>query len=104
MKGMIALLLLLCLSACDSASTLKHGLAQSQAVAAELERHMGGKPQVGFAWNNGALTQVTITFDGIPQGQTLQQITTRANGAIRKHFKQTPQRVVVAFSITTDAR
>jgi hypothetical protein len=100
MKGLIAVLLLLCLSACDSASTLKNGLVQSQAVAAELERHMGSKPQVGFAWNNGALTQVTVTFDGIPQEQNLQQITARASSAIRKHFKQTPQRVIVAFAIT----
>ena len=44
MRFLLALALLL-LAACDMVSTLKDGLEQSQAVAAELEKTVGIKPE-----------------------------------------------------------
>ena len=93
-------LCLLVLCSCDAADTMKSGFEHSTAVSTDLEKSVGAKSFVGFNWNNGSLTQVSITFETIPRGKSLEQIASLSRGAVQKHFKQTPQRIIVAFTIS----
>jgi hypothetical protein len=92
-------LLSLSLWGCDAVDSVKEGFAHSQAVSAELEKSLGLKSFVGFNWNNGSLTAVTITFDGIPKDRSLSEISETATRAVLNEFKQEPTLIVVSFTI-----
>lgn len=99
-RYLVALLVsALLLSGCDAASTLKEGMAQSQAVASDLEKSVGSKPYVGFNWNNGTLTSITVNFEGIPGDKPVTEIADLARSAIKRQFKQEPRQIVLGFSI-----
>ena len=89
----------LLLAACDAVDTLKEGFAHAEAVSTKLEASIGLKSQVGFNWNNGSLTSVTVTFTGVPATPSLAEITARTKDAVLAEFKQTPKALVVAFSV-----
>jgi len=95
----IAIFLAFSLSACDSLNTLTDGFQQSQAVASEMEKSIGSKPFVGFNWNNGSLTSVTVNFEGIPKDKAIAELAEIARVSIKKQFKQEPQQIVLGFSI-----
>ena len=57
----------------------------------ELEKSLGLKPLVGFNWNNGSLTSVNVTFEGIPANVTLAEISAKSKQVVIAQFKQTPQ-------------
>ena len=101
MNRCIVLLLLLALSlcACDAVSTVKDGYKQSQAVASDLEKSVGTKPFVGFNWNNGYLTSVSINFEDIPKEKPVGEIAEIARASIKQQFKQKPRRIVLGFSV-----
>src|SRR5882672_3159762 len=79
------------LAACNAADAVKHGFEHSRAVSAQLEASVGMKSNVGFNWNNGALTAVTVHFDGMPENRSLPEIADLCRSAVREEFKQTPQ-------------
>jgi hypothetical protein len=87
------------LSGCDALNTMSEGLKNSEGVASDLEKSVGSKPFVGFNWNNGSLTNVSVTFEGVPSGKTVQQIATLSRAAIASHFKQPPQKIVISFAL-----
>jgi hypothetical protein len=99
MRVLLAVVLLLSLAACDMVDTLKEGFAHSQAMATELEKAVGSKAFVGFNWNNGRLTSVNVTFEGLPKDRALPDLVQLARTAAAKHFKQEPEQLVLAFSI-----
>ena len=92
------LALLVALAGCDMVDTLKEGMAHSQAVSSELEKSVGLKSFVGFNWNNGSLSSVTVTFQGLPE-RPLKEIGAATRAAVLKEFRQEPKRIVVAFSL-----
>lgn len=87
------------LTGCGPIDSLKEGFAHSQAVSAELEKALGVRSFVGFNWNNGALTSVNVTFEGIPPNVPLAEIVAKSQEAITSQFKQKPEQVVVGFAI-----
>ena len=89
----------LLLFGCGPVDSLKEGFAHSQAVAADLEKSLGVKSFVGFNWNNGSLTSVNVTFQGIPPNVPLAEIAAKSKAAVTSQFKQTPKQVVVSFVI-----
>jgi hypothetical protein len=84
---------------CGAMNTMTEGFQHSQEVANDLGGAVGSKPFVGFNWNNGSLTNVTITFDGIPPGKTNEELAALSRSAIRARFKQEPQNIVLGFRI-----
>lgn len=88
------------LAGCDAADSLREGFAHSQAVQADLERSIGLKSLVGFDWNNGSLSRVSVTFQGLPMTHPLSEIADSTRFAVRKEFKQEPKEIVVSFSIS----
>ncbi len=98
-KFILFLLLSLFLSNCVVVDTIKTGFQHSQAVAVDLEKYIGQKPNVGFSWKNGLLTDVTVTFVGVPKDKSLKQIYELAKWSIGNQFKQQPQRITISFVI-----
>ncbi|MDR0481463.1 MAG: hypothetical protein LBG66_06215 [Gallionellaceae bacterium] len=93
------LALIAALTACDAVDTMKDGFAHSQAVSATLEKELGLKSFVGFNWNNGLLTSVNVTFQGLPKDKTLDAIAEKSRQAIVQEFKQKPRQIIIAFSL-----
>jgi hypothetical protein len=98
-KSLALAVLALPLVSCDAIDTLKEGLTHAEHVAADLKQSIGLETQVGFNQNNGTLTQVTVMFVGLPEQLPLREIATRAKAAVTARFQQTPQQIVISFSV-----
>ena len=95
-------LLLVCvatLAGCDAMSTVTEGFKQAKAVEADLEQSTGVKPAVGFNWHNGRLVSVTVQFPRPYEDRPLNELAGLVRDAVTKDFKQTPERIVLAFAV-----
>ena len=90
------------LAGCSAVDTMAEGLKHSQEVASDLERSVGSKPFVGFNWSNGSLVNVSINFDGIPAGISIEEVAKQSRQSIAARFKQVPKQVVISFSVPGD--
>jgi hypothetical protein len=96
----IALLLIaLTLAACDAVNTVTEGSAHARAVESDLEKTTGVKPRVGFNWNNGKLTAVTVQYPSLVQSPPLSDLAHTVRASVENEFKQTPENIVLAFSL-----
>lgn len=87
------------LAACGAVDSMTEGFKHTQEIAADLEKSTGSRPFVGFNWHNGSLTNVSVTFEGIPAGKSTPEIAALARSSIASHFKQTPKQVVISFAL-----
>ena|SRR4249919_514807 len=87
------------LSGCGAVDTVTEGFKHSQEVAVDLEKSVGSKPLVGFNWSNGSLVNVSINFDGIPSGASVEQIAHLSQQSVAARFKQPPKQVVISFVV-----
>jgi hypothetical protein len=85
------------LAACDMISTLIDGYSYAKAVESDLETTTGIKPNVGFSWRNGFLTQVTVTFPRLYDAKPLREVAETVRATVGKEFKQTPEEIVLSF-------
>lgn len=99
-RYIVALLLVISSSACDAFNTVTEGLQQSQGVAAEMEKLTGSKPFVGFKWNNGSLTSVTINSTDILKDKSLTELAEIARASVKKQFKQEPNQITLGFTVS----
>src|ERR1700745_59276 len=99
-KIVAALLIALTLAACDAVNTVTEGAAHARAVESDLEKATGMKPRVGFNWNNGRLTSVTVQYPGLVQSPPLSDLAKTVRTSVETQFKQTPENIVLAFSVT----
>jgi hypothetical protein len=100
MSKIAALLVLaISLAACGVADTLYDGLKHVNAVESDLAEATGMKPQVGFKWHNGSLEQVTVTFPRLYRDKPLADLAEAVRHAVAQEFKQTPDDIVLAFSL-----
>ena len=100
MKTLAVIAFLVALSACSVIDTLKDGFTHAEEVSTDMEKAVGSRPLVGFNWSNGSLTNITITFDGIPEDKSTSEIADLARQSIAHRFKQEPKRVIISFSIS----
>ena len=96
-KIIAVLLIALTLAACDAVNTVTEGAAHARAVESDLEKSTGAKPRVGFSWNNGRLTQVTVQYSGVVQSPPLNDLAKAVRASVESQFKQTPENIVLAF-------
>jgi hypothetical protein len=87
------------LAACGLFDALIDGWKHVQAVEADLEKSIGTKPAVGFNWNNGRLTQVTVTFPRLLDAKPLRELAVTVRRAVTSEFQQTPQAIVLGFTL-----
>jgi hypothetical protein len=100
MHKTIAILVLAAgLAACGMVSTFVDGWKYAKAVEADLEEVTGLKPAVGFNWHNGRLTSVTVGFPKLYDARPLREVAEAVRIAVGKEFKQTPENIVLAFSL-----
>ncbi|MEW8050960.1 MAG: hypothetical protein AB2792_10890 [Candidatus Thiodiazotropha sp.] len=92
------------LAGCGVVDSMTEGFKHTQEVASELENAIGEKPFVGFNWSNGSLTNITVTFKGVPEDKGVKDIIELARHSVSRHFKQTPDQLIVAFSVDGDPR
>lgn len=90
------------LAGCGAVDTVTEGFKHSQEVASDLEKSVGAKPFVGFNWSNGSLSNVSVNFEGIPAGTSVEQIAQLSRQSIAARFKQPPKQVVISFTVPGD--
>ena len=88
------------LASCGAFDSMKEGFAHAEEVATDLEKSVGSKPFVGFNWSNGSLTNISVTFKGIPTGKSTPEIAALARSSIASHFKQEPEKIVISFALS----
>ncbi|MGZ3284375.1 MAG: hypothetical protein ACXU9A_17110 [Xanthobacteraceae bacterium] len=98
-KTLAILALSASLAGCDAVDLISKGLSYSKAVAADLERDTGAKPEVGFNWHNGNLQSVTVTFPKVYVGKPLDELAGTVREVVAKEFKQTPDTIVLGFAL-----
>ena len=98
-KVLAILIVALTLASCDAVNTVTEGFKEARAVETDLESSTGLKPQVGFSWNNGRLTTVTVMFPRIHDGKPLPALADAVRTAVAKEFKQAPENIILGFSL-----
>ena len=72
---------------------------QSFATANALQNDLGVKPNIGWNYYNGKLTNVNVTFDFEKvELLTVGQLESRVRAAVTSNFKDKPQRIVISVS------
>jgi hypothetical protein len=84
----------------SGSASVPNGLSYTRAVETDLERATGVKPEVGFNWHNGGFQSVTVTFPRVYAGKPLSEPADVVREVVARDFKQTPDRIVLAFSLT----
>jgi hypothetical protein len=87
------------LAACGVIDTLVDGFKHAKAVETDLELETGSRPGVGFDWSNGRLTSVSVTFPRLIEIKPVHELADAVRAAVAKEFKQTPENIVLAFSL-----
>jgi hypothetical protein len=87
------------LAACDSVSSVTGGFQQARSVENALAESIGIRPQVGFNWRNGRLASVTVAFPRIHESKSLRELAEAVRTVVGKEFKETPDNIVLAFSL-----
>jgi hypothetical protein len=103
MRIAIILVVAVGIGACDMISTLTDGWRYASAVESDLETSTGMKPEVGFNWKNGRLTRVTVSFPRLYEAKPLAEFAETVRAAVTNRFKQTPDDIVLAFSLRSPA-
>ena len=98
-KTIAALILAATLAGCDAVAVLTDGIKHSNAVADDLEKTTGVKPEVGFSWKNSRLTSVTISFPKLYEDKPLRELAALSRAAVVKEFGQTPKTIQLAFEL-----
>jgi hypothetical protein len=99
--GRIAVLAVLAtaLAGCDMVELMRDGIKHTEAVTAELTKTVGVKPQVGFNWNNGRLTNVSVIFPKMIEDKPLRELAKLTQAAVAREFKQRADDVQLGFSL-----
>jgi hypothetical protein len=87
------------LAGCGVADVISYGPFYSRAAATDLEQMTGIKPEVEFEWHHGRFQSVTVTFPRILAGKPLGELADAVCEVVVKEFKQTPDTIVLAFSL-----
>jgi hypothetical protein len=87
------------LAACGVVNTLVDGYKHARAVEEDLEQATGLKPNIGFNFNNGRLLLVSVTYPRLYDAKSMHELAEAARAAIQKEFQQTPENIVLAFSV-----
>jgi hypothetical protein len=93
------LALAISLAACSVVDTLVDGFKHVTAVENDLAASTGMKPHVGFQWHNGRLETVTVAFPKLYESKPLSELAATVRRAVTSEFKQTPDDIVLAFSL-----
>jgi hypothetical protein len=97
-KAIAIVILAAALAGCDVVNTVTEGFKQAKAVEADIAEATGVKPNVGFSWNNGRLTSVTVSFPKLYEDKPLRELAALSRAAVVKEFK-TPKTILLSFAL-----
>jgi hypothetical protein len=98
-KTIAAFVLAATLAGCDAITVVTDGFKHASAVATELEKATGIKPEVGFSWKNSRLTSVTVSFPKLYEDKPLRELAALTRAAIVREFGQAPKTIQLAFEL-----
>lgn len=98
-KAIAVLIVAVALVGCDAVSVVTDGMKHAKAVETSLAEATGVKPQVGFNWNNGRLTSVTVNFPKVYEDKPLRELASLTRAAVTREFKQTPKTILLSFAL-----
>ena len=81
-KSIAIAFIAICLAGCGMADAVVNGMKHSAAVETAIKEATGVKPSVGFNWNNGHLTSVTVTFPQLYDTKPLRDVAEIAREAV----------------------
>src|SRR5262245_40280004 len=87
------------IAACYAFNAVTEVFQHARAVESDIEQSTGMRPQVGFNWNNGRLTSVTVAFPRIYEAKPLRELAETTRALVTREFKQAPENIVLAFSL-----
>jgi hypothetical protein len=102
MRNILIAALAVSLCSCGVVSDMADGFKYAKAVEADLEQAIGLKPGVGFNFNNGRLTAVTVAFPRLYDAKPLRELARTTRAAVEKEFKQTPDKIFLSFALGKD--
>lgn len=100
--AMVAWMVLL-LSACDMAASVKEAMALSEQAAQAIDQQVGDKPQIGFTYKNNKLLSVSVLFQKAP-ALTLNELEQIARKEVRSAFKSEPTNLVLSFNFPSQEK
>ncbi|MGA3302647.1 MAG: hypothetical protein ABSC72_05080 [Methylovirgula sp.] len=103
LRAIAILILATGLAGCNVITALVDGAKHAKAVETDLEQATGIKPDVGFNWKNGELRVVTVTFPRLYEERPIGELAGAVRAAVKKEFQETPDRIVLAFSLSGTA-
>lgn len=98
-KAIAAFILAAMLAGCDAVTVVTDGFKHSSAVATDLEKATGMKPEVGFSWKNSRLTSVTVSFPRLYEDKPLRELAALTRAVVAREFGQTPKTIQLAFDL-----
>jgi hypothetical protein len=98
-KAVVFIVLAIALAGCDAANTVVDGFKHAKAVETDLADATGVKPAVGFNWNNGRLTSVTVNFPRLYEDKPLRELAALTRAAVTREFQQTPGNIFLSFAL-----
>jgi hypothetical protein len=87
------------LAGCDAVTVVTDGVKHSRAVATDLEKATGIKPEVGFSWKNSRLTSVTVSFPKLYEDKPLRELAALTRAVVAREFGQTPKTIQLSFDL-----
>lgn len=99
-KGTIAAFILAAmLAGCDAVTVVTDGFKHASAVATDLEKATGIKPEVGFSWKNSRLTSVTVSFPKLYEDKPLRELAALTRAVVAREFGQVPKTIELSFTL-----
>jgi hypothetical protein len=98
-KAIVFIVLAVALGGCDAVNTVVDGFKHAKAVETDLADATGVKPAVGFNWNNGRLTSVTVNFPRLYEDKPLRELAALTRAAVTREFQQTPGNIFLSFAL-----
>ena len=90
----------LTLGGCGFAESFQETQAQSETVAAQLEKELGFKPMVGWNIRNNNLANVNVVFESRHvENVTIGQLTPAVRRAVDAGFKRQPQQLLISVQV-----
>jgi hypothetical protein len=98
-RTIAAFILAAMLAGCDAVTVVTDGFKHASAVATDLEKATGIKPEVGFSWKNSRLTSVTVSFPRLYEDKPLRELAALTRTVVAREFGQTPKTIQLSFDL-----
>ena len=95
------LIVALLLAGCGAAEKMERMLEQQKAVSEDIDNALGVESEIGWQWQNGVLTQMTVALPAREvDGATVYELTQIIEPIVDKHFDTKPEVLFVTLWVS----